>query len=179
VTVPDLVVRTRTADDLPALLAILARSHERHGYPRRSEVVRADWLATDDELVGLVAVACGRVVGHVALHPAATGPDHDLGEVRATALWSQATAVPAQRLAVVSRLVTDGSVHGAGRALMSAVVHAAAGSGRTPVLLVDPVADARSFYGRLGWQEVGTARQHWGQHEVDAVLMVPGAGGGD
>lgn len=175
-TAPDLVVRPRAADDLPPLLAALAHSHERHGYPRRREVVRADWLATADELVGLVAVASGRVVGHVALHPAATGPDGDAGEVQAAAQWSRATGVPEERLAVVSRLVTDGSVRGAGRALMTAAVRAAAEAGRTPVLLVDPVADARSFYARLGWQEIGTALQHWGQHEVDAVLMVPGGG---
>jgi predicted N-acetyltransferase YhbS len=179
VTVPDLVVRARTADDLPALLAILARSHERHGYPRRREVVRADWLATADELVGLVAASSGRVVGHVALHPAAIGPDDDAGEVQATAQWSRATGVPGERLAVVSRLVTDGSVHGAGRALMAAAVRAAAEAERTPVLLVDPVADARTFYQRLGWREVGSARQHWGEHQVDAVLVVPGADGAD
>jgi hypothetical protein len=103
VTAPDLVVRARAADDLPPLLAVLARSHARDRSPRRREVVRADWLAT----------AGGR---------------------------------------------------------------AAVDAGRTPVLLVDPVADARTVYARLGWQEIGTARPHWGQHEVDAVLMVPRGG---
>lgn len=63
--------------------------------------------------------------------------------------WSAATGEPPERLAVVSRLVTDGSV-----------------------LLVAPEAAARGFYLRRGWREAGTARQQWGEHTVDAVLMV-------
>lgn len=173
------LVRPRRDADLPALLEILQRSHELHGYPLRASVVRGDWLATPTELVGLVAEHAGRVLGHVALHPAASGPDDDAGERRAAQQWSAATGVEAGQLAVVSRLVTDGSVRGAGRTLLAAAEQAAAAAGRTPVLLVDPRAQARSFYGRMGWREIGTARQHWGEHEVDAVLMVPAAGGGD
>ncbi|SDO06636.1 Acetyltransferase (GNAT) domain-containing protein [Klenkia soli] len=170
----EVVVRPRLESDLPALLSILRRSHATHGYPRRSEVVRADWLATPTELVGLVAEHAGRVVGHVALHPAAHGPDDDPGELQAAHRWSAATGVRVEDLAVVSRLVTDGTVRGAGRALMDAAGRSAARSALSPVLLVDPAADARAFYRRLGWQEIGTARQRWGENEVDAVLMVVG-----
>jgi GNAT superfamily N-acetyltransferase len=165
------VVRPRTDDDLPELLPILQRSHELHGYPVRASVVRADWLALPTELFGAVAEHAGRLVGHVALHPAAADGD-DAGERDAAAQWAAATGVPAEELAVVSRLVTDGSVRGAGLALLRAAVEAARAGGREPVLLVEPAAAARGFYGRHGWREIGTARQHWGQHEVDAVLLV-------
>ncbi|MFC7572385.1 hypothetical protein ACFQX8_08080 [Klenkia terrae] len=77
-TTPGLTVRPREDADLPRLLEILQRSHELVGYPVRASVVRADWLALPTELVSAVAVHDGRVVGHVALHPA-TGPGHDAG----------------------------------------------------------------------------------------------------
>ncbi len=172
----DVVVRPRVPADLPALVAILRRSHEEHGYPVRASVVRADWLALPTELFAAVAEHAGRVVGHVALHPAAT---HDEGERLAARGWVAATGVPREELAVVSRLVTDGSVRGAGLALLRAAVAAARAADREPVLLVEPAAAARGFYRRHGWREVGTARQHWGEHEVDAVLMVVERPGGD
>ena len=170
---PALTMRPRQDADLPALLVILRRSHELYGYPVRASVVRADWLALPTELAGAVALHEGRVVGHVALHPAA-GPGDDEGERTAAQRWSAATGEPRERLAVVSRLVTDGSVRGAGRALLEHAVRTAAALGRVPVLLVDPDAAARGSYLRHGWREVGTARQQWGEHSVDAVLMVPG-----
>ncbi|KQS65758.1 GNAT family N-acetyltransferase [Modestobacter sp. Leaf380] len=150
---------------------ILTRSHRLHRYPVRASVVRADWLAAPTELAGAVAESAGRVVGHVALHPAA-GPDGDEGEWTAARGWSAATGVPPERLAVVSRLVTDGSVRGAGRALLEHAVATAVAADRAPVLLVEPDAAARGFYLRRGWRETGTARQQWGDHVVDAVLMV-------
>ncbi|KQS54667.1 hypothetical protein ASG36_19540 [Geodermatophilus sp. Leaf369] len=166
-------VRPRAGADLPGLLAILQRSHELHAYPVRASVVRADWLALPTELMGAVAEHEGRVVGHVALHPA-DGPGHDAGEQLAAQRWAAATGVPVSQLAVVSRLVTEGSVRGAGSALLAHAVRVAGDLGRVPVLLVEPEADARGFYRRRGWREIGTARQQWGEHTVDAVLMVVG-----
>ena len=82
----------------------------------------------------------------------------------------------------MSRLFTDRSVPGAGTALLTAAVARAAELERVAVLLVDPDSPARAFYRRRGWQEVGSAVQHWGARTVDAVLMVPpgayGAGAG-
>ncbi len=176
-TPPGIVVRPREDDDLPRLLEILQRSHELAGYPVRASVVRAEWLAPTTELSSAVAVHDGRVVGHVALHPAA-GRGRDAGEQVAAERWSAATGAPVERLAVLSRLVTDGAVRGAGLALLDHAVRTAASLRRVPVLLVSPDADARWFYLRHGWREVGTARQQWGEHTVDAVLMVL-AGGED
>lgn len=166
-----LVLRARRDSDLPGLLVMLQRSHEQVGYPVRASAVSAEWLAVPDELLGAVAEADGRVVGHVALHPAPP-PDADAAD-SATAQWGRAVGAPGARLAVVSRLVTDGSTPGAGSALLQHAMSTARELGRVPVLLVDPESPARGFYGRRGWREIGTARQQWGLRTVDAVLMVP------
>jgi len=164
------LVRERRPGDLPQLLSLLARTHEEVGYPVRSSAVSAAWLAPPGELFAAVAVAGGRVVGHVALHPA-DGPDDD----PALAGWQRATGRARDDLAVVSRLFTDRSVAGAGTLLLDRAAQHAERSGRAPVLLVDPVSAARGFYGRRGWAEVGTAVQQWGPRTVEAVLMVPPA----
>lgn len=168
---PRLTVRPREEADLPVLVTVLQRTHEREGYPVRATAVRADWLASETELLGAVADYDERIVGHIALHPTAP-PGHDAGEDAASREWQRATGLAADRLAVVSRFVTDRSVPGAGTVLLAYAVRAAAELGRTPVLLVDPDSDARGFYLRRGWREIGTARQQWGHRSVDAVLMV-------
>lgn len=156
---------------MPVLLPILQRSHELFAYPVRASVVRADWLATAGELGAWVAEYDGRVVGHIALHPTAA-PGLDAGEDDASAQWQQATGATADELAVVSRFVTDGSTPGSGTALLEHAVRAADEEGRVPVLLVDPNGDALGFYRRRGWREIGTSAQQWGEHRVEAVLMV-------
>jgi GNAT superfamily N-acetyltransferase len=163
-------VRAREPGDLPVLLPLLQRTHEREGYPVRAAAVSADWLATPDELDAAVAVDGERVVGHVALHPAT--------EVTALPAWQRAAGRDVDGLAVVSRLFTDRTVPGAGTALLEHAVRRAADLARVAVLLVDPESPARAFYGRRGWREVGTAIQQWGPRTVDAVLMVPGCSPG-
>ncbi|MCW2779003.1 MAG: hypothetical protein JWN17_2728 [Frankiales bacterium] len=157
-------VRPRRPEDLPVLLALLQRTHEQEGYPVRAVAVSGWWLAAEDELGGWVATDDDRLLGHVALHPA--------DDPSALPLWQQATGRPAEQLAVVSRLFTDRTVRGAGAALLGHAQEQARVLGRTAVLQVDPDAPARAFYGRRGWQEVGTARQQWGHRTVDAVLLV-------
>jgi GNAT superfamily N-acetyltransferase len=158
-------LRPRRAEDLPALLAVLQRTHEQESYPVRPEAVSGGWLASGAELWSAVAVDGDRVVGHVALHPA--GAD-DAGRQ-----WAAATGAPVDRLAVVSRLFTDRTVRGSGAALLDAAVHAAQVDGRTPVLLVDPDGAARDWYRRRAWRAIGTSRQQWGPRTVDAVLLLP------
>ena len=164
-------VRPRRPGDLSALFPILQRSHETQGYPVRAAVVRADWLAAPDELAAWVAEHDDAVVGHIALHPTAT-PGQDPGTDDASEQWQRATGVAADRLAVVSRLVTDGSVPGSGTTLLTHAVDAARDMGRVPVLLVDPNSAALGFYRRRGWRQIGTSAQQWGEYRVDAVLMV-------
>lgn len=160
---PDLVIRPRAPEDVAGLLVVLQRTHDEEGYPVRQAAVSEWWLASEDELGGWVATDDGRVVGHVALHPA-------VGE--ALPLWQQATGKAAHQLAVVSRLFTDRTVRGAGTLLLQHAVEQAASMDRDAVLQVDPDSPARQLYLRRGWREVGTARQQWGHRTVDAVVMV-------
>lgn len=164
-------VRPRRDGDLTELLPILQRSHEQQGYPVRRTAVRVDWLAPANEIAAWVAEHDNTVVGHIALHPTAV-PGHDAGEDDASAQWQRATGVSADRLAVVSRFVTDRSVPGSGTTLLTHAVRIAHDTGRVPVLLVEPKSAARGFYLRRGWREIGTSAQQWGEYRVDAVLMV-------
>ncbi len=158
-----MLLRPRHPDDLPALLALLQRTHEQEGYPVRAEAVSAWWLASDAELGGWVVTSGERVLGHVALHPA-TSPS--------LPLWQTATGAAAEGLAVVSRLFTDRTVRGAGSALLAHAEEEADARGRLPVLEVDPDSPARGLYLRRGWREVGQVRQQWGHRLVDSVAMV-------
>ncbi|KZF08859.1 MULTISPECIES: GNAT family N-acetyltransferase [unclassified Rhodococcus (in: high G+C Gram-positive bacteria)] len=164
-------VRPRRHGDLTTLLPILQRAHELHRYPVRAAAVRADWLAPPNELAAWVAESDDAVVGHVALHSTAA-PGTDPGADDASAQWRRATGVAADRLAVVSRLVTDGSVPGSGTTLLAHAIDAARDAGRVAVLLVEPSSAALGFYRRRGWQQIGTSAQQWGEYRVDAVLMV-------
>lgn len=160
-------VRRRRPEDVPPLIEMLQAVHEQEGYPVRAAAVSAQWLASDAELQGWVALDGERVVGHVALHPA---------DGAALPGWQAATRCDADGLAVVSRLFTDRSVPGAGSTLLAHAADAARAAGRRAVLQVDPEAAAVRFYLRRGWREVGTVRQQWGHRTVDAVLMVaPGS----
>ena len=161
-------MRDRRIDDLPALLRLPQRTHEHDGYPVRQSVVHADWLAAPDELLGAVALAADRVVGHAALHP---GDDPD--DAASLPQWQHATGRDGTELAVVTRLFTDRSVSGAGTVLLTHAMQQAARLGRTPVLVIDPDSPARGFCRRYSWQEIGIAVQQWGHRTVDAVLMVP------
>ena len=164
-------VRPRLDGDLTTLLPILHRAHLTHRYPVRAAAVRTDWLAAPNELAAWVAEHDGAVVGHIALHPAES-TEQDAGADDASAQWQRSAGVGADRLAVVSRVVTDGSIPGSGTTLLAHAVNAARDMGRVPVLLVDPSAAALDFYLRRGWHRIGTSAQQWGEYRVDAVLMV-------
>jgi len=153
-------LRGRTAADLPALLALLQRTHEQEGYPVRAAAVSADWLADPVELGGWVA-ADAQVRGHVALHPP-KGP--------ALALWQQGAGTNA--LAVVSRLFTDRAVRGTGTALLGHAVAQAVAQQRTAVLEVDVLSPALGFYLRRGWRDAGRCVQQWGHRTVDVAALV-------
>lgn len=154
------VVRRRHAADLPALLVLLQRTHEQHGYPVRPAAVRTDWIASADQLGGWVADD-GTVRGHVALQPASGA---------AVPLWRVGAGT--DRLAVVSRLFTDGAVRGTGTALLAHAVAQAAARGRTAVLEVDMRSAALVFYRRRGWRDAGTCVAQWGSRAVEVAALV-------
>lgn len=165
------VVRPRAEEDMAVLLPLLQHLHETSGYPVRATAVSARWLTVSEkpgrpdrpELGGWVAVAEDRVLGHVGLHPA-QGP--------ALELWCAGAGRPAEELAVVSRLFTDGTVRGAGSALLDHAVAQAGLLGRTAVLEVDALTPAYALYVRRGWREAGRVVQPWGHRQVDTAAMV-------
>ena len=154
-------VRARQPADLPPLLPVLERAHREVGYPRRASNVRTGWLADDEALGAWVAVDAGRVVGHVALHPASGA---------CLPLWSAATGRDADGLAVVSRLLS--AAPGAGSALLARAEQEAAVRGRAAVLEVDLGGGALGFYLRRGWTRVGEVEQQWGEHRVLVAVLV-------
>ena len=156
-----MLVRPRHPDDLPALVAVLERTHREVGYPVRATNVRAGWLAEERELGAWVAEQDGRPVGHVALHPPSGAPAE---------LWRSATGRDDGGLAVVSRLLSD--ARGAGSALLARAETEAAGRGRVPVLEVEVSSAARPFYLRRGWTQVGEVDQRWGEHDVRVAVLV-------
>jgi hypothetical protein len=80
---------------------------------------------------------------------------------------------------VVSRLLTDRTVPGAGTALLAHAVVQAGALGRTAVLEVDVLSPALGFYLRRGWRRVGSAVQQWGHRTVGvAALVQPREGSG-
>ena len=156
-------LRPRHPEDLPALVAVLERTHREVGYPVRAVNVRAGWLAEAHELGAWVAEQDGRTVGHVALHPVSG---------RCAPVWREATGCGDAGLAVVSRLLSD--ARGAGSALLARAEQEAAALGRVPVLEVELRSPAREFYLRRGWRQVGEVDQRWGEHDVRVAALVRG-----
>ncbi len=154
-------VRSRREGDVPALVALLQRTHDEQGYPVRQEAVAALWLALPEELSSWVAVDGATVLGHVALHPV---------HGACASLWATQGEV-----AVVSRLFTDGSVPGTGSALLSTAVDRATSLGRSAVLEVWVQSPAYGWYLRRGWVDLGRVDQRWGDVPVVvAAVTAPG-----
>jgi GNAT superfamily N-acetyltransferase len=159
----DLTVRPRRPDDLEALVGLLALTQPEAAYPADPAHVRADWIATDDELGAWVATRAGDPVAHVSL----LAP-YGL----AAPLWREATGREDSGLAVISRLFSRAP--GAGSALLSTAVQASHALDRTPVLETRRDSAAHRFYERRGWRTVGEVRQQWGSGAptIAAVLVL-------
>lgn len=131
-------VRERRDDDATALVALLAETHERDGYPVRASRVAWSWLA-DGVQDAWVAVLDGQVVGHVCLVPERDG----------LFLARFFVAVAARR-------------SGAGAALLDTVEGWADRHGRDLRLdVLDHNVAARRLYARRGWQHVGSVPAAW------------------
>jgi [ribosomal protein S18]-alanine N-acetyltransferase len=131
-------------------VGMLRDVHELAGYPVNWPADPGAWLTPVKGLGCWVAVADGRVVGHVAL--TADGPDG----------------------AQVERLFVDPKSTGAGigRRLLEHCVAAAAELGRKVSLeVVDkPGAAAIALYRRAGWREVGRTPIDWGGDHASHLL---------
>ncbi|TDD27601.1 N-acetyltransferase [Kribbella turkmenica] len=147
-------IRERTDADLETCVEVLRDVHELAGYPVNWPADPRAWLTPVEGLGCWVAVAEGRVIGHVAL--TADGPDG----------------------AQVERLFVDpGATRaGAGRMLLEYCAAASAGLGRKLSLeVVDmPGAAAIALYRRAGWRETGRTPIDWaGDHASHLLHFEP------
>jgi GNAT superfamily N-acetyltransferase len=124
----------------------MRQTHEVDGYPRYWPDQPARFLAPEQETHAWVAETDGAVVGHIALHHASHHPVLPAAQ--------QATGLPADRLAVVARLMVAPEVQGrrVGGELLAAAVGQARRELRRPVLdVVQESAAAIAFYEKAGW----------------------------
>ena len=144
-----MLIRARSDADVPAAVALMRRTHEQDGYPRYWRARPERFLVARHETAAWVAEHEGLLVGHVALHDAAGDPTLDAAQRR--------TGLPAERLAVVARLLVspDARRLGVGRALLDAATEHAHAQGRRPVLDVIQVDRGPvSLYERAGWERL-------------------------
>jgi GNAT superfamily N-acetyltransferase len=135
------------------------------GYPPRSP----DLFTGPEVLAAWVAVEDGLVVGHLGLH--------ETGAEAVMALAGKATGRPAERLAVVARLLVAPTSRrrGLGRRLLSHAVNEAHRADRWPVLdVAREFAAAHALYEACGWTRVGgvTFQFHDGDALRDAESFV-------
>ena len=165
-------IRRRTNDDLEAAVRLAELVHELDGYPRYLPGDLGSFVAANGSLGSWVAIQGYQLVGHVALHQR-TSP-------QVMALASQVTGLPADRLAVIARLMVAPAVRraGIGRALLQQAADQAVALGTTPILDVVTVhLAAIELYERCGWSRAGkvVARFEDGHSLDEFVYVYPGA----
>jgi GNAT superfamily N-acetyltransferase len=150
------LVRAREDADVDRCVDLVAEVQRRDGYPGRWVTDHRGFLVSTDALGAWVVEAGDRgLVGHVALHAGSTR--------EAVARASEASALPADRLAFVARLVVAPEARraGVGTALLGAAVSAARDRGRRAVLdVVVAHTSAIAFYDHLGWTNAGPITAH-------------------
>jgi GNAT superfamily N-acetyltransferase len=146
------VIRRRQAEDFEPCVQVLREVYLTDRYPFIWPADPGGWLAGRDGLAAWVAEEGDQLVGHLSLH--ATDAS------RARPQWREASSVPIERLAVVSRFFVSPAArgHGIGGALMSRAEEHAAANGLHLVLdVAEHNRDAIGFYARRGWRRVGNA----------------------
>lgn len=141
-----MLIRVKNAADDAGCVALMRQTHEIDGYPRYWPHRPERFLTPDQETHAWVAETAGALVGHVALHDARQHPTLPAAQ--------RATGLPAERLAVVARLMVSPAVQGrgVGRDLLAAAVDEAQRSCRRPVLdVVQESVAAVAFYEKAGW----------------------------
>jgi ribosomal protein S18 acetylase RimI-like enzyme len=148
---PAVVVRDRSAADLPACVALAEQVHGSDGYPAYLPGDMEGFLASEHALGAWVAEVAGSVAGHVALHRRAAPGVMELARA--------ATGLSDDGLAVVARLLVAPAARrvGAGRALLRHAAREAAARGRRPLLdVMHEYAAAVALYEAEGWQPIGS-----------------------
>jgi GNAT superfamily N-acetyltransferase len=144
-------IRLRGDDDLDECVVLLEEVHGVDSYPTYWPEDPGRWLSPKAMLSAWVAERRGRIVGHIALGFATAD--------RGAAVWSDATGLPPERLASITRLFVSlaGRGNGVGRALLDAACAEAAVRGLHPALdVVETNREAIRLYERCGWRRVFT-----------------------
>ena len=130
-------------------MRVLEAVRHADGYPAHWPDDPTQWLAPTELLGAWVAEADGLVVGHLALRAGAAEPG--------ARVWSEATGLPMERLASVTRFFVSPQSRGAGigGALLDAGCAEATARGAHPVLdVVETDRDAIRLYEGRGWRRV-------------------------
>lgn len=144
-----MIIRTRTEQDLPALVAVLRRVHDLHRYPVNWPDDPASWLSGDADVGSWVADLDGAPIGQVGI------VDHGDGTG-----W-------------IERLFVDPGCgrSGVGRSLLQHATRRTSDAGLAPRLEVaDNGLAAQRLYQRAGWQLIDRVPVDWGGDVVRAVL---------
>lgn len=164
-------VRTRRAEDLPALAVALVRVHAVDGYPVEGVADPESWLRHPHELRSWTAEVAGRPVGQVTL----TRATHDDDAAR---LWKKKTRGDVADLTIPVRLFVDPDHRGAGAAqlLMAAALDHARSLGRAVALDVMAKDHAAiRLYERLGARRLGEITHRHGTNltEQGIAYLIP------
>jgi GNAT superfamily N-acetyltransferase len=150
-------IRARRPDDIDACVGVLVDVHAADGYPLYWPADPPKWLTPDTLLTAWVAVNEEKtVVGHVALCSAIGDP--------AAPLWSAASSLAPEHLAVVAKLFVGPRARsrGLGAALLAAACAEARARSLRPALeVLDHDRGAIALYERVGWLRVASTPASW------------------
>jgi GNAT superfamily N-acetyltransferase len=161
-----MIIRARRQDEIDACVALLADVHAADGYPMYWPADPPRWLTPDNLLTAWVAEDENTLLGHVALCSA-------VGD-SAAPLWSAASGLTTERIAVVAKLFVAPSARG--RGLGTALLAEACAEARTrdlrPALeVLDHDRGAIALYERTGWHRVASAPAPWARASGGEALL--------
>nr|WP_175527234.1 GNAT family N-acetyltransferase [Blastococcus sp. DSM 46838] len=149
-------MRQKRKADQEECLALLLDVHRTDGYPRYLPDDLRGFLTPPYEAEAWVAEEHGAVVGHVALHDAAVDPTLKAAQ--------RATGLPAERLAVLARLLVSPSARRRGlgaRLLRHATAHARSAGQRAVLDVTQDAVSPMSLYESEGWSKVESLVLHF------------------
>lgn len=143
-------IRAKGDADAADCAALMVLTHQLDGYPRYLPDDLAGFVTSPAEITAWVAEDANGVVGHLALHRAEGDPTWDLAHA--------ATGLPADRLAVVARLLVHPRWRRRGlarRLLQTADEHVRRQGRRLVLDVLQESAGAITLYEALGWTRLG------------------------
>jgi GNAT superfamily N-acetyltransferase len=165
-----MTIRIRQPSDIARCVDVLAAVHAADGYPLHWPADPPAWLTPMNLLSAWVAEDERDVLGHVALCGA-------VGDAAAP-LWSAASHVPPERLAVVAKLFValPARGRGVGATLLAQACAEAEGQGLRPALeVLGHDQRAIALYEATGWRRVASVAAPWArtrdEHGGDQAML--------